>query len=142
MRFRKLKLSDVNEIVKLISGERALEDYAGEYSSEVIRKMVHDKNTIAYVFEDKKGHVAAFLEIKLDKIQKRAYLETIIVAKEYRGRGIATLLMKEMEAIARNRKLKRISFLVRKWNKPMNFLAENKGYKKKDELIFWDKELK
>ena len=140
MKIRKLKLSDIPELVELVKGEATIEDYPGEYSPKLFKQMLEDKDTIVLVVEED-SKLIAFQEIKIDKSQKRIYLETIIVSKEHRGKGIASKLMEEVEKLARQKKFKRLAFIVRKWNKPMNSLAKKLGYTEKDELIFWDKEL-
>ena len=137
---RKARKTDIPELVKLVKKEKTVEDYPGEYSTDVFKQMLKDKDTMLFVIEEDKKPIA-FQEFKIDKSQKRIYLETIIVSKKYRGRGLASTLIKKVENFAKSKKFKRISFVTRKWNKPMNFLARKQGFKQKDELIYWEKML-
>jgi ribosomal-protein-alanine N-acetyltransferase len=140
MKIRKLKSSDIPELVRLVRGESAVEDYPGEYSARVFKQMLKEIETIVLVVEEDKKPIA-FQEFKIDSAQKRIYLETIVVSKKYRGRGIGSILMKEVEKFAQKKKYGRLAFVVRKWNKAMNTLAKKLGYREKDELIFWEKEI-
>ena len=140
MKIRKAKSSDIPELVKLVRGESTVEDYPGGYSPKVFKQMLEDKDIVVLVVEEDKKPIA-FQEFKIDNSQKRIYLETVIVSKEQRGKGVASKLMNEVENFAKKKKYKRLAFVVRKWNKPMNSLAKKSGYKEKDELIFWEKEL-
>ncbi|MBI2629728.1 hypothetical protein HYW76_01375 [Candidatus Pacearchaeota archaeon] len=54
MKIRKIKLSDIPELVKLVRGEKAVEDYSGEYSAKVFKQMMKDKDTIVLVVEEDK----------------------------------------------------------------------------------------
>lgn len=138
MKIRRLRLSDIPHLEELVVGESAVEDYPGEYSSKVFKQMLEDKHTIVLVVIEEQKPIA-FQEFKIDTSQKRIYLETLVVSKYHRGKGIAQKLMMEVEKIAKSKHLGRLSFTVRKWNKPMNSLAQKLGFIKKDELIFWDK---
>jgi ribosomal protein S18 acetylase RimI-like enzyme len=140
MKIRKFKVADIPELVKLVKGEPTVEDYPGEYSQKVFAQMLKDEETMVLVVEEKNKPIA-FQEFKLDNAQKRIYLETVVVSKECRGRGIASMLMRELEKFAKSKKYRRIAFVVRKWNKPMNSLAMKAGYKSKDELVFWEKQV-
>ncbi len=141
MRIRRLKLQDIPELVKLVKGETAVEDYPGEYSAKVFRQMLKEKETIVLVAEKNKK-IVAFQEFKIDHAQKRIYLETIVVSRKHRGQGIGSILMEEVERLAKKKKYRRLAFVVRKWNAGMNYLAKKANYKKKDELIFWEKTIK
>ncbi|MBI2629727.1 GNAT family N-acetyltransferase [Candidatus Pacearchaeota archaeon] len=103
-------------------------------------KIGHSKlHSIKPRFRNKKP--IAFEEFKIDPAQKRVYLETIVVSKLHRGKGIGSILMKQVEKFAKNKSYNRLAFVVRKWNKPMNYLAKKSGYIERDELIFWEKEI-
>ena len=140
MLIRKLKSPDIPELVKMVKGENAVEDYPGEYYARVFKQMLKEKETIVLVVEENK-RIIAFQEFKIDPAQKIIYLETIIVSKKHRGRGIGSILMKEVEKFAKKNRYGRLAFVVRKWNKAMNTLAKKSGYAEKDELIFWEKEI-
>lgn len=140
MEIRKLKSSDIQELIKLVKGEKTVEDYPGEYSARVFKQMLKDSETVVLVVEEDKKPIA-FQEFKIDSVQKRIYLETIVVSKKHRGRGIGSILMKEVEKFAKKKRYGRLAFVVRKWNKSMNALAKKSGYTEKDEMIFWEKEI-
>lgn len=140
MIFRRARISDIPKIIKVIKNERALRGYVREYTKEMLKQAIKNKDRATYVFAGD-GNIAAFLEVRLEHMQRRAYLETIIVARRYRRKGIGSLLVNQIEKIAKNRKCKNVSFLSRVNNVAMNFLARKRGYRQKGEFIFWEKEL-
>ena len=140
MKIRIMVLTDIPYLVKLVNGERAVEDYPGEYSDKYFKKMFRDKETIVYIALVG-NEVVGFQEFSVDKIQKRIFLQTITVSSKHRGKGIARDLIRKVEDYAKKKKIVRISTLVKDWNKSMNGLAHKLGYKKKDKFIFWDKEI-
>lgn len=139
MEFREATAADIATLIELVRGEDTVEDYPGEYSEAVFTQMLADEDTIVLVADDDRP--IGFHEFKLDHIQHRAYLETVVVSNAHRGRGIATQLIREAERIARERGCTRSSFLVRARNDPMNMLAKKLGYAEQDRLVLWDKEL-
>ena len=61
------------------------------------------------------------------------------VSKKFQGQGIGSLLFERMLKYAKKKKIRRISMLVRNWNKSMNHLAKKKAFKISDKFYLWEK---
>jgi len=141
MKIRLVSNKDIPQLIRIVKGVKSIEDYPGEYDKNLFSKMIKDKNTIILVGEiDKK--IVGFNEFRIDKSSKRVYGESLAVAKKFQNKGIGKKLFNEMEKYAKKNKIKRISMLVRDWNKSMNKLAKKNNYKISDKFYFFEKELK
>lgn len=141
IKIRKAKSKDIPSLIKIVRGVKSIEDYYGEYNKNLFLKIINDKSIILLVAEVE-NKVVGFKEFKIDKTAKRIYGESLAVSKKFQGKGIGKKLFETMEAYAKKNKFKRISMLVRDWNKPMNELAKKKHYKISDKLYLWEKNLK
>jgi GNAT superfamily N-acetyltransferase len=137
MKSRRMTSADIPALAKLVKGDKAIEDYPGEYSPVALRSVL--KEGIGYVIDDK-GPVA-FIVLTISRMQRRMFVDIVAVNKNYRNKGLGALLLAQAERLARKRRLKRITMLMRDWNKPMNALAKKKGYLLKDMLCYREKEL-
>jgi ribosomal protein S18 acetylase RimI-like enzyme len=137
MLIRKATARDVPALVRIVHGERSVEDYAGEYSSAVFRAMLR-RGAIVYVVE-LEGEPVGFLEVERDAERKGLYLRTIAVAKEWRGKGVGSALFDLFERLAKRFKVSHTMFLVREWNRPMRALAKKRGYRTADRLLLFTK---
>ncbi len=140
MKIRKANNRDIPALISIVKGVSSIEDYPGEYNATLFRKMIKDKETILLVAEIN-NEIAGFKEFKIDKGAKRVWGESIAVSKKFQGKGIGLALLGAMEDYAINKRMKRISFLVRDWNNSMNKLAKKKGYKISDKFYFWEKKI-
>lgn len=140
IRIRKLKLSDIPHIAKISRGEKAVEDYPGEYSAEVFRGILKDKSTTVLVAEQNKKPIG-FMEFSNDKAAKRLFIWAVAVSKKHRGKGVGSLLIKKAEEIAKKTKSVRTGFAVKEWNKPMQRLAKKLRYLSLGRHIWYDKKI-
>ncbi len=140
MKIRKANKSDVPKLINIVRGMRCIEDYPGEYNRMLFENMLKDKDTILIVAEID-NEIAGFQEFKIDKSAKRIYGESLAVSKDFQKKGVGSKLLEVMETYAKKNKFKRISMLVRDWNKPMNSLAKKKNYKISDKFNFWEKKI-
>jgi len=140
MSIRKSTLKDIPQLIGIVQGVKSVEDFAGEYSHKMFRDMLNRKNNIFFV-EENNNKVRGFIACYVNKQGKRIYLDTIAVAKDQRGKGIANNLTEFIEKWAKDNKMKSIYFNVRDWNRPMNKLAKKRKYKLKERFFLWEKKL-
>jgi len=140
VKIRKIKASDVPYLVRMVKGERAVEDYPGEYSFAMFRQMVSGKYTSCLVAEEDAMPVG-FIEFQHDPSAGRVFVWAIMVDKAHRREGLASVLLVKAESAARRLNCVRISYLVRTWNKPMLAFARKYGYRATSTLKLFDKKL-
>lgn len=119
----------------MVGGEKAIEDYEGEYSTGVFRSMLR-RGALVYVAEEGRIPVG-FLEVERDVERKGLYLRTIAVAKAHRGKGIGNVLFDKFESLAKKFKVRCRMFSVCEWNKPMRSLARKRGYRSVHRLVLY-----
>lgn len=69
--------------------------------------------------------------------RKVFYLDYVSVLKEYQHKGIGTLLMKKVEALARLEKVSRIEFTSNRKRVYARKMYESLGYKEKDTSFYY-----
>ncbi len=138
LKIRKAIMKDIPDLIAIVRGVKSIEDYPGEYNRNYFIKMLKGHFVLS---AELNGKILGFAEFEMDKHAKRVFLESIAIAKEFRGRGIASKLLEEVELFAKNKGLKLISMLVRDWNTDMNYLVKKKKYRKSDNFYLWEKRL-
>jgi GNAT superfamily N-acetyltransferase len=110
----------------------------------------HDRNYFLDVIKSKqsvllvadcKGKICGGLNADFADIAGYALLDNIVVAKEYRGKGISTILMRAFEKAAKKRGNKIIIALVYTWNKKMQKVVEHYRYKPSGKTIIYSKRI-
>ena len=137
IKIRKATRKDIPQLVGIVKGVKSIEDYPGEYSKPLFEKMLEDDETIVLVAEINK-RVVGFHEFSINH-DNVINVESIADSKKHQGKGIASILLDEMEKYAKRTHVKRIAFIVRDWNGSMNHLAEKRGYKIKNKFNYWEK---
>ncbi|KKR70987.1 MAG: Diamine N-acetyltransferase [Candidatus Woesebacteria bacterium GW2011_GWA2_40_7b] len=100
-------------------------------------------NTSFVIVAEVDGKFAGFQRADIQEIpsffkhNKIFYLDDAYVLPEYRRMGIATLLIKEAEKIAKQNKIQRLQGRVYTFNKPVQNFLLRLGYKSPHAI--WDK---
>ena len=136
---RKAKMRDIPQLIKIVKGVSSIEDYPGEYNRAYFNKMLNRNNVLVAEINAK---IVGFIEFEWDKDARRVFLESLAVLKKFRGQGIGSKLFGKIELFAKDHKAKRMSMLVRNWNKDMNKLAKKKGFLASDVLYLLERKLK
>jgi ribosomal protein S18 acetylase RimI-like enzyme len=126
MNIQKMQVKDIPGLVAMVTEEHPIGEYG--YSEEVFRSLLKDKDTVFLVAIDQ--HPVGFLDALIDPGQNRISVKTVMVAKNERRKRVASMLLNEIETLARKQNYSRISFSVGIWNKAMNTLADKMDYAK------------
>lgn len=126
-------------IVELQDTECALSDMkkpgkemAEEYFASIYKPMQEEKGDI--VVAECEGKVSGFIAYEIednditDKPGQHIYISDLVVLQRFRGRGIATILMKQVEQVAKEKNIKRINIGVMAENQPALQLYLKQGY--------------
>ena len=138
IKIRRAVMKDIPELIVIVKGVSSIEDYPNEYNKNYFVKMLKRNIVLSAEIDDK---IVGFAEFEWDKHAKRVFLESVAVAKKFRGKGIASRLLEEAESFAKRKRANLISMLVRDWNTAMNSLAKKKKYVKSDNFYLWGKRL-
>ncbi|MGI6420635.1 MAG: ribosomal protein S18-alanine N-acetyltransferase [Syntrophomonadaceae bacterium] len=85
------------------------------------------KNSFAtYLVCDLEGEIAGFGGIWV--VFEEAHITNVAIASQYRQRGLGTLLMEKLEAVAREKRAQRILLEVRTSNFPAQRMYKNLGF--------------
>lgn len=97
------------------------------YSRESLTEQIEIKKHNFYLAEE--NNIAlGFISVELHyQKQYTAKIHKIYILPSAQGKGVGKLLMQKAEEIAREQKLKKLSFNVNRFNKALNFY-ENLGY--------------
>ncbi len=109
--------------------------FGSSYREEVKFKDKEWKTRIKkYIFADLDGKLiglCGYYYLKHRKLSHIANIVGVYVKKEYRGKGISSLLLKEtIRAIRKNKKIKKIELSVNAKQKPAIMLYSKFGFKK------------
>lgn len=101
------------------------------YSREEFEKIVSDPEIIAILAEEKSvviGLCIGTLRKKSGMVEMRIlYIEDLIVDRNFRGKGIASQLYREMEERGRNAGAKRLDLMVWEFNSDARRFYEKQG---------------
>lgn len=135
---RKMKISDYNALFAMWRntpdlGLRSLDD--SEEGISLFLKRNPDTNFIAC--ED--GRLAGAILSGHDG--RRGYIYHTVVLPEYRGRGIASQLVRMVEKALQREGISRVCLNVAETNEPGKIFWTAKGWEKKDFLGFYSKSI-
>ena len=103
------------------------------YSQEEFEKIVNDPETIAIVSQEEgkvTGLCIGTLRKKSGMVEMRTlYMDDLVVDRDYRGKGIASQLYREMEERGRKAGAKRLDLMVWKFNERARRFYEKIGLK-------------
>lgn len=113
------------------------------YSQEEFEKIVDDPETIAIVSQEEDkviGLCIGTLRKKSGMVEMRTlYMDDLVVDRDYRGKGIASQLYREMEERGRKAGAKRLDLMVWEFNERARRFYENQGMR--PQRYIYEKEL-
>lgn len=113
------------------------------YSQEEFEKIVNDPETIAIVSQEEgkvTGLCIGTLRKKSGMVEMRTlYMDDLVVDRDYRGKGIASQLYREMEERGRKAGAKRLDLMVWEFNERARRFYENQGMR--PQRYIYEKEL-
>src|SRR3989339_1738023 len=99
---------DSKTILDLLNSSTELTgDSSQNYTKEMIKEYLSNKNYIILIYESNK-RIIGLLIAEIWKIAKYSYLFNIIIKKEFRRKGIAIQLIKKFEELSKKYKSKLI----------------------------------
>ena len=143
MKIRKGRLSDLNEIHKMLNESEELHgtENKEEYPKYRIRETLKDKIESVLVAEENKKLVG-FLIAEVWRKKRYSYISNIFVKPDYRKKGVASELIKNHEDNCKKLGINGIFALVLVNNKKMQSFMKKYNYKKGKEFLYYEKELK
>src|SRR5690554_3018082 len=124
MKFKKANIEEITEIMKIIKDAQdhfkreGIEQWQNNYPNpEVLREDIRRGNsyilvkdsiiiaTVALIFEGEKTYKEIYQGEWLSELEY-AVVHRIAVAKEYKGKGIASIIFKEIEKMCYERNIK------------------------------------
>ena len=125
---------DAAVIMELVMALAAFEDLTHEVTGTVAQLRDHlggDRPLIEGLLAEVDGHVAGyalfFSTYSTFRTQPGLYLEDVFVRPEFRRQGIATALIRQIGAIARDRNCARFEWAVLDWNERAIAVYEKLG---------------
>jgi GNAT superfamily N-acetyltransferase len=88
---------------------------------------------VAFDGERTIGYAIYFPYFATFRGQRGIYLEDIYLTKDFRGKGIGEMMLKQIAKIAKQRGFERIDFQVLEWNAPAIGFYEKLGAERNDE---------
>jgi ribosomal protein S18 acetylase RimI-like enzyme len=131
--------ADIPVVTALYNSDTNLfgEDETGYSEDDICEYMLDLRKKMILCIIDNKITGALLAEYH----ETYAYLETIIVDKEYQGQGIGNILMAEFEKEVRKRKITLIEGMTDVRNTRMQNLFSKEKYKQGNTFIFYYKNL-
>jgi N-acetylglutamate synthase-like GNAT family acetyltransferase len=142
MKIREATKKDISQVLRLLNSDKNLvcgngltyeKGDALEYINNPINK------TFVYILNDK---VVGMIVTQFWRKQKIAYINVLIVDKNYRKHGIATNLINYSEKLAKKQKINLTFFYSVLTDKEMHNLGDKLNYKKGKTFFFFSKKLK
>ena len=143
MKIRRATKKDVSEIYSF--GKKISElDFSSKYPfhqrSELL-ECIDDKNSILLVAEE--GEITGFLLAKL--IFRRAggwcMLDNIAVKKEFRGKGVSDLLLKNLYSVLKKKKIHYVQVLEEIHHKNTRAFWKHQGFYETKKFIWAEREV-
>lgn len=136
MEIRSLNIDDYNAVIQL--WERARLEYKpkGRDSRDAISRQIElNPDLLLGAFDNERliGVIIGSFE------GRKGWISRLAVDPMYRKRGIAKILIENIECILRKRGAKIICALIEDWNKNSMRLFEKCGYIKDDSIIYFSK---
>jgi ribosomal protein S18 acetylase RimI-like enzyme len=140
-KIRIARITDAKIINQLLNTDPhlSMQGNKGDYNIEDTKEFIKSKINKVLVYEIDKKIVGVIIA----QIWKTyCYLHLIVIDKNYRGKGIGTLLMNKIHEIAKERKIDCIESITEKENLKMQALFDKFDYKRGNEYISYIKEIK
>jgi len=142
MQIRKARLADARILYKLAGN---MEEMTGSseingYTPEEIKSWLKKKDKVWLVAETLKGRkkeISGFL-LAMFLSDEWCVIDSVEVKKEYRRKGIGTLLFKNLAKICKNKKIGYLQTLVDIKNKPARKFWKNMGFQDGKTFIWLD----
>jgi len=136
MEFKQLTINDYDEMIKLWSRAGLPFKPKGRDSREAIEKqMKENPEFFVGVFED--NNLIGVVIVSCDT--RKGWINRLAVDPEYRGRGIATALIRESEKILRRRGVQIFCALIEDYNTASRELFKKCGYTEHRDIIYFSK---
>ena len=121
MKIRRGKISDLNELYKLLNKPKELQSGASGtgYSKPWIIVYIKNKKNYLTLIAEENGEIAGFILAEISKERKSSFLTDLFVKKEYRGTGLAKKLMSDHEKLCKRYGIKEVQCIVQIKNKAM-----------------------
>lgn len=143
MQIRKLKLQDVDAVLKLGQKEEAFaasSDMEGFWPRSHLESMVDADQDVLLVAEED-GSVIGFVLCFLHKPSGKATIENIFVCEDSRRNGVANSLLQEALTRLKDRGFTYVVASVEESNKSSQDLFEASDFNKEKKFFWMDKEL-
>lgn len=147
MKFRKTTIQDINNVMQIINEAKEyfrkskIDQWQNGYpNSDTIYADI--KNNNSYVLESEYGIIAtAMVSFEEDKTYKNIYegawlnngdyavIHRIAVSEKFKGKGIASVIIKEVENLCKGNRVNSIKIDTHKDNISMQKLLEKNGFK-------------
>lgn len=147
MKFRKTKIEDIKNVMQIIDEAKeyfrksGIDQWQNGYpNSDTIYSDI--KNNSSYVLESENGILAtAMISFEEDKTYKNIYdgewlnsgdyavIHRIAVSEKFKGKGIASNIIKEVENLCKENRVNSIKIDTHKDNISMQRLIEKTGFK-------------
>ena len=144
IKIRKAKTSDFQLLWKVLNETPELQsDSDGDTYDKMWLKEVlsSSKENLVLIGEENKKFIG-FAIVHYLRSVKQSLINDLFVVKEYRKKGIASMIMRECEKDAQEKGFRYITGFVRTTNKKMQKLKEKLGYKKGNSFYFYEKRFK
>lgn len=143
MKIRKGKIEDWEEIYKILNSSKELAQTGrGEqYSKLWVKWTLKERERNWVLICEENREIIGFLIAELWRNEKYVYVGDIFVKKEFRQKGVASELIKELEIACKKNKIKVISMLVNIKNKSMQSFISAKGYEQGNKFYWYEKKL-
>jgi len=109
----------------------------GIFKRQILRSLGKKRPDSIKVVETDDGSVVAYVRFGIKKTitGEHGSIKHVFVSRDYRGQGLATMLMKEAEAGLRALGLKDIKVVVTKTNEPSMMMCKSLGYREKRAIL-------
>jgi ribosomal protein S18 acetylase RimI-like enzyme len=141
MMIRSFRNSDLNRIVEFKHQSVKVSFPGLDFDDKLFRKALLNSGPGSVMVAEDNGTVIGYIFLKTKKTSTGKYgiIHHVFVDPDYRGRGIATTLMKKAEDHFRSLGLRRIRSTVTLSNEPSISMVRRLGYKEKRLIL--EKEL-
>lgn len=141
LRIRKGKVSDIPQLIKLYSKVEEIADFDGQkHDRNYFLTFTKSRKMVMLVAEGE-GKICGGLNAEFLDFAGYTFLTNVVVAKECRGKGISSRLIKTIERAAKKRGNKAVLLLVYDWNKKMRKVIEHYGYKSGGKTVVYTKKI-
>lgn len=132
---RELQKNDIKEVTNLVANFFEIKDLENGYNQ--ILSFYTDYKSIVAIYNNRiVGHILGFSKYDAKEAKKFFWLEYVCVDEEFQGKGIATKMLKRIEALAKNKGITYIKFTSSNFRKKAHACYLKNGYEKVDTTVF------